>query len=533
MAITFHPDKFTDTEQREEAQARFNLLKDAYDVLIDDNMRAVYDDFGAEAVKKQRSMQVGRPTQSTGDFLREMFRMRRKQHHAYIMRRVDHTGNFAVLVNVMNSLGQARPEMGTMSVRQSIKFPMSATSNVRLSFSALLNGSVGQGSVKMSYERSFIAAAAAGYASLRMSWNNWALRFGISKQLFDRTHGDMNFGFEDGTGRLRLKIVRGLSERWNGSLETTLSKAMPGVKLSIATRPDNAHWSFETGLEASAVSVGLNTRGSYEWSERTTVSLEAGVSNNAVLLNEKARTSHVRLATSWYVGGTVERTISQLTKAHVGFTLAPHGVFVNTGFSRLGQTFSVPVLLSHVPSIASALTAITAPLVLAFFLEAILLEPRRRRKRLEQEHRRRRQQEAQVAAAKERAQADCRLMSEEVQRKREFEENKEKGGLIVLQAFYGRHPASAISNDDLGADLEEIEDNERIDVTMPLQCLVQNSQIVIAAGSTKSGLIGFYDPIPDEDKWLEVIYLYNHKTHHVLVADLDSVRMPLKSHLMD
>lgn len=528
MAITFHPDKFSDLNQREAAQARFQLLKDAYDVLINDNLRALYDDFGAEAVKKQMSMQVGKPVQSNADFLREMFRMRRQQHQAYIMRRVDHTGSFMVLVNAINGRGETRPEMGTISLRQSVKFPLSASSSVRLAFSALLGGSMGQGTIKLAYHRSFVAAAAAGYASLRLGYNMWALRFGASKQLSERTYGDLNFGFDDGTGRLRLRCVRQLNSRWNGSIETAISRTQPSVKVGISTRPDNPHWQLSTEFEAGPVATGLSARGSYEWSERTTIALEAGIANTGSISADARGAKAVHFLNSWHLAGHAERTISQLTKAHVGFTIAPHGIFVTTGFTRHGQTFSVPLMLTHIPTARAGALAIFTPLVIAFFLEAILLEPRRRRKRIIQEEKRRKQQEIQIAQAKARALADCRLMTDEVNRKREAEEAK--GGLVILQAFYGRHPDSA---GEIPIEMDEADLSDRVDVTLPLQYMVQNSQLQVPSGTTKSALIGFYDPVPDEDKWIEVIYLYRHKTHRVVASDVESLRMPLKSHQMD
>jgi len=516
-----------DEIRREEAQARFKEIKDAYDVLMDENLRALYDDFGAEAVKKQMNMQVGKPLQSTSEFLRDMFRMRRQQHQAYIMRRVDHVGSFMVLVNAQDRRGRYRPELGTISVRQSIKFPLTSASNVRLSFNALMNGVTGQGTVKMAYERSFVAAAAAGYASLRIGWNSYAFRIGASKQLFDKTHGDLNFGIQDGTGRLRVKCVRQLSEQWNGIFESQLGPE-PSVALSLSTRPDlQQAWDVLATVKATQVVTSSTISASYQLSDRSKISFTAGLDNNPIFTN--AQKTSMALINSWHIAGQAERTISQLTKATVGFTIAPHGVFVAAGFTRHGQYFGVPVMLSHLPALKPALIAMVAPFALAFIIEAILLEPRRRRKRLAQEEKRRKQQEQQIAAAKARAQADCRLMADEVNRKREAEEVK--GGLVILQAFYGRHPEMAAEFEMEDADDEEL--SCRVDVTLPLQYMVQNSQLQIPSGTTKSALIGFYDPIPDEEKWIEVVYLYKHKTHRVLVADHDSLRMPLKSHQMD
>lgn len=531
LALTFHPDKFMDEKQRDEAQARFKEIKDASDVLLNDSLRALYDDFGAEAVKTQMNMQVGRKMQSNQDFLRDMFRMRRQQHQDYIMRRVDHTGNFMVLVNATNLKNQVKPEMSTISFRQSVKFPLTASSCVRLGFNALMNDGVNKASVKMTYERTFVAIAAAGYISLRVGWQGWSGRAGFSKTLWEKLHGDMSISFDEGEPRLRLKVTRQVTENWNAVFETNVTKTAPTIRLSAVTRPD-LQWGALATVQVKMGSIESALRYSYQWSDRTRISAEVGYDNNLVEIIDNRGSAVVRrygLANSFYFSGHAERTVSQLTSAHVGFTIAPHGVFVTPGFTRHGQTFSVPVMVNHIPTLQSGLIAVLAPMAIGLVLEAIILEPRRRKKRLAQEEKRRKQKEAQVTAAKARAEADCRLMADEVMRKREFEEDK--GGLVILQAFYGRHPDAAEENLDLD-DADE-ERSDRVDVTLPVQYMIQNSQLQISSGNSKAAFIGFYDPIPDEDKWIEIVYLYRHKTHRVLAYDLDALRLPLKSHQMD
>ena len=92
-----------------------------------------------------------------------------------------------------------------------------------------------------------------------------------------------------------------------------------------------------------------------------------------------------------------------------------------------------------------------------------------------------------------------------------------------------------------------------VDVTIPLQCLVQTrsdiSSITIEA-HTKASLAGygrfsklhqrvatnlirwfartrFYDPDPGQEKQLEVWYNYGGKLHHVVIDDLQRLRIPL------
>jgi hypothetical protein len=51
LARTFHPDHHRDQELNQRAEQRFVKIGQAYDVLVDDEKRAIYDVYGAEAIK--------------------------------------------------------------------------------------------------------------------------------------------------------------------------------------------------------------------------------------------------------------------------------------------------------------------------------------------------------------------------------------------------------------------------------------------------------------------------------------------------
>ena len=71
-----------------------------------------------------------------------------------------------------------------------------------------------------------------------------------------------------------------------------------------------------------------------------------------------------------------------------------------------------------------------------------------------------------------------------------------------------------------------------INVTIPVQCLVEEQSKLILYEGSKNSLAGFYDPCSDEDKHLLVHYLYQGKHHQILVPDEDQVRCPRLSHQM-
>lgn len=96
-------------------------------------------------------------------------------------------------------------------------------------------------------------------------------------------------------------------------------------------------------------------------------------------------------------------------------------------------------------------------------------------------------------------------------------------GLIVVNAWYGKF----------------VNDNSRknekvkvIDVTVPLQCLVKDSKLILTEAS-KAGLPGFYDPCVGEEKSLKVLYQFRGVLHQVMSADNEALRIPKQSHRID
>jgi DnaJ family protein C protein 11 len=113
------------------------------------------------------------------------------------------------------------------------------------------------------------------------------------------------------------------------------------------------------------------------------------------------------------------------------------------------------------------------------------------------------------------------LMKETLERKIEAE----REGLIIVSALYGKLPrVSATSPQVLDEQVPYAE------VSIVLQTMVADSKLNIAAGHSKSSLVGFFDPCLGEEKKLRVSYRFKGRLHEVEVGDEDSVILPLRSH---
>ncbi len=157
---------------------------------------------------------------------------------------------------------------------------------------------------------------------------------------------------------------------------------------------------------------------------------------------------------------------------------------------------------------------------------------------------------------REDAERTVALMEEEVQARRD--EERECDGLVILEARYG--DCENLSRLGLGYDLDiwtgaggEGEEggggatNKRgagasggdgegrhIDVTVPCQCLVEDSRLILAGGSSKAWLDGFYDPngmdASKPPNTLFVRYLFLGQLHECSFSDHDAVCLPVEAH---
>lgn len=123
----------------------------------------------------------------------------------------------------------------------------------------------------------------------------------------------------------------------------------------------------------------------------------------------------------------------------------------------------------------------------------------------------------QMMARRREAEIAIDLMKETYRRIILDEENRK--GLIISKAVYGRW-----------LDLSQRDLSDAItDVTIPLQCLVKDSKLILHEAS-KCQLPGFYDPCMGEDKSLYVHYTFHGVQHEVTVQDSDPLRIPKQSH---
>ena len=74
---------------------------------------------------------------------------------------------------------------------------------------------------------------------------------------------------------------------------------------------------------------------------------------------------------------------------------------------------------------------------------------------------------------------------------------------------------------------------EIVNVTVPIQCLVEEESRLILYEGSKSGLAGFYDPCEESDKHLLIQYLYRGQIHQAQITDREQLRCPRMAHQLE
>ncbi|EFI26766.1 hypothetical protein CC1G_15689 [Coprinopsis cinerea okayama7 len=202
-------------------------------------------------------------------------------------------------------------------------------------------------------------------------------------------------------------------------------------------------------------------------------------------------------------------------EAHVFTVISGRGIMLQVDFTLWRQQFSVPVVIAGDYDPVVALWTAVIPSTAAALGYHFIIRPRRRAQRIAQIRAARLALEEDSDARKKRN-AVVELLKDSARKVMSSE--TARGGLVIQNAVYG-----VIDTEDGAHELA-------IDVTVPLQALVRNSQLYIAGEGSKSNLQGFSDPAPFTPKSLRIHYLFNGRPHFAEIPDYLPVVLPLSEH---
>ncbi|XP_052509734.1 dnaJ homolog subfamily C member 11 [Budorcas taxicolor] len=520
LCMLYHPDKHRDPELKSQAERLFNLVHQAYEVLSDPQTRAIYDIYGKRGLEME-GWEVVERRRTPAEIREEFERLQREREERRLQQRTNPKGTISVGIDAtdlfdryeedyedVSGSGFPQIEINKMHISQSIEAPLTASDTAILSGSLSTQNGNGGGSI------------------------NFALRRVTSAKGW----GELEFGAGDLQGPLfGLKLFRNLTPRCfvttHCALQFSSRGIRPGLTTVLARNLDKNtvgylqwRWGVQSAMNTSIV---RDTKTSH-----FTVALQLGIPHSFALISYQHKfqdDDQTRVKGSLKAGffGTVveygaERKISRHSVLGAAVSVGvPQGVSLKIKLNRASQTYFFPVHLTDQLLPSAVFYATVGPLVVYFALHRLVIRPYLRAQKEKELEKQRESTATDILQKKQEAEAAVRLMQESVRRIIEAEESRM--GLIIVNAWYGKFV------NDKSKKSEKV---KVIDVTVPLQCLVKDSKLILTEAS-KAGLPGFYDPCVGEEKNLKVLYQFRGVLHQVMALDSEALRIPKQSHRID
>uniref|UniRef100_A0A8C7ZEY6 DnaJ homolog subfamily C member 11 n=1 Tax=Oryzias sinensis TaxID=183150 RepID=A0A8C7ZEY6_9TELE len=556
LCMLYHPDKHRDPELKRQAEQLFNRVHQAYEVLSDAHSRAIYDLFGKKGLEVE-GWEVVERKRTPAEIREEYERLQREREERRLQQRTNPKGTISVGVDATDLFdrydedfdelpggGFPHIEINKMHISQSIEAPLTNNDTAMLSGSLSTHNGSGGGNINVTVRR---VVSAKGWGEVRSktppcwfasagSRSLYFLNKPLSAGLCLCPSLQVEFGAGDILGPLiGLKMFRNITPRCfltaQCGLQFSPRGPRPSCSLMTARHLDQNtmgylqwRWGPTSAMTSSLV---RDTKSSH-----FTLALQLGVPHSYLMMSyqykfqdEDQTKVKGSLKTGWF--GTVveygaERKISRHSVLSATVSMGvPQGVTLKLRLARASQTYLFPIHLTDQLLPSAVFYATVGPLVVYMAIHRLIIVPYTQAQKEQELELQRKSSATDIAKKKQEAESAVLLMQESVRRIVEAEESKM--GLIILNAWYGKFVSETS---------QKQEKARVIDVTVPLQCLVKDSKLILTEAS-KVGLPGFYDPCVGEDKSLKLLYQFRGVMHQVISADNEALRIPKQSHRIE
>ncbi|KAK2513556.1 Dnajc11 [Columba guinea] len=544
LCMLYHPDKHRDPELKSQAERLFNLVHQAYEVLSDPQTRAIYDIYGRRGLEME-GWEVVERKRTPAEIREEFERLQREREERRLQQRTNPKGTISVGIDATDLFdrydeeyedvsGSSFPqiEINKMHISQSIEAPLTATDTAILSGNLSTQNGNGGGSINFALRR---VTSAKGWGELEFGAGDlqgplFGLKIfrNLTPKCFVTTNCALQFSSRGIRPGLTTVLARHLDKNTMGYLQWRWG-IQSAMNTSIVRDTKTSHFTvaLQLGIPHSFMMVSYQHKFQDEDQTRVKGSLKAGFFGTIVEYGAERKISrHSVLGATVSVG--VPQGVSLKIKSVQDYnsrlqrlTITLLILFPIFRLNRASQTYFFPVHLTDQLLPSAVFYATVGPLVMYFAMHRLIIKPYLRAQKERELEKQRESTASDILQKKQEAEAAVRLMQESVRRIIEAEEARM--GLIVVNAWYGKF----------------VNDNSRknekvkvIDVTVPLQCLVKDSKLILTE-SSKAGLPGFYDPCVGEEKSLKVLYQFRGVLHQVMSADNEALRIPKQSHRID
>ncbi|RMB91688.1 hypothetical protein DUI87_31918 [Hirundo rustica rustica] len=423
-------------------------------------------------------------------------------------------------------------EINKMHISQSIEAPLTSTDTAILSGNLSTQNGNGGGSINLALRR---VTSAKGWGELEFGAGDlhgplFGLKIfrNLTPRCFITTNCALQFSSRGVRPGLTTVLARNLDKNTMGYLQWRWG-IHSAMNTSIVRDTKTSHFTvaMQLGIPHSFMMVSYQHKFQDEDQTRVKGSLKVGFFGTIVEYGAERKISrHSVLGATVSVGvpqgvSLKIKSVQDLNSLLQGLTITSMILFPVFRLNRASQTYFFPVHLTDQLLPSAVFYATVGPLVIYFAMHRLVIKPYLRAQKERELEKQRESTASDILQKKQEAEAAVRLMQESVRRIIEAEEARM--GLIVVNAWYGKF----------------VNDNSRknekvkvIDVTVPLQCLVKDSKLILTEAS-KAGLPGFYDPCVGEEKSLKVLYQFRGVLHQVMSADNEALRIPKQSHRID
>ncbi|XP_063675967.1 dnaJ homolog subfamily C member 11-like [Bolinopsis microptera] len=500
----FHPDRHCDAN-KEAAELNFQKIKRAYEVLIDPQMRTIYDLYGVEGVDSGQHLALYDMDKNK---IKETFeRIQRQTKEKEQEAATNPLSNIAVELDASGLCYSNRDTyitelfnipINSFSISQSVDAPLTESNRATVICTAINSDDISTGLIQTNVRHTIsndtwlesgltlghgATFALTGYRKLtKYLW----CHFRSQCSRIERDYLQYSAGATLGSNIGENTVIKA---------EVSLDKTVKGV-LTKSWEKLRLYLSYQIGLENHVMSIQLirplkirsPADAHIECSAKYDLLDGAHVEYGA----SKQLTEYSRLAALVRIG-------------HIS------GVKLKLTLSRGSQSYRFDVIFSDVIEPAAVLYGTFLPVFVYSALHWLVINPYLNRLKAEEIASKSEELKTQLEQSKEEAKEAIQLMRPTYDRNVNVEQCK--GGLVIVQAWYGVFGSS----------------NKLIDVTIPLQCLVANSKLMLPEHN-KTGLVGFYDVSFGEDKQLAVKYRFRNIMHEVMIEDGESMKIPRQSH---
>lgn len=489
---------------KEVATENFQRIRDAYEILSDENKRQIYDIYGMEGLNS--GLELGPKLTKPEEIKEELERLRRRKEEENFFAHAQSIGSIVANFSVPHYI-DGYGIMKGMGMSSQVELPVSKQNTVIVGGNLVVNEAAGSGAASTVLRHQLSSVSYIEFMATA------GLRSVIGLQTFRQIspHSTATSGLavslRDGSINLSNAWTRQLSENAVGNIQLVLG-------------------------DESSISVGWKKK-----DEKSTATGEIkfgtsffGASGHYV--HRLSSKSHARIAgrvgstaLDFEIGGG--RRMSDFSTVRMMYNIGVQGVSWRFELHRAGQKLIIPVLLSTDLNALFVTSAFAIPSTLYFLLQTYIVKPyyveREKQKALEKM----KGLSAQLTEARKAAKKAQKLLEPVSNRKKNRQ--LENNGLVITKALYGNSRKVKESGE-----LNEINDDiasQVIDVTIPLNFLITEAgQLKLHEGIKKSGIMGFYDPCPGDPKLLLVEYTFYGRKYKVMVDDYDALLIPQDIH---